>query len=636
MYKKLMPIFAVMISTQAFADEFPSGFHPFDDHLYGGEGAELYNLKNGKYYTQASDPVVPIPVYSVTERNGSPFEFVDYSSNSITIDDEAWNITWVDNGGELPAGQDPYPIATGGLRDAFLSINCTGMGVDEVVIDNVHITNVMTSRYSIVPYRTIAIANCHSVIIQNSSFTGPVAQAHIQINNSDHIYINNVEISGTLDPSGSGEYYLGGGIAIHGGDQNTDVGEGIHSTIIKNTYIHNFTEPSPDMLAKKEKVEAWPNHDAVGMRSPGTGIFFNNYIENFHGDSGLDIGHSRGDDLAINGDASYEGYFNKTFKVERNIFDDVRRNKLTGKFGEEQGNQLLFSNNIYFNTHWRAYFCNTEVVFAFESYYFNRNFDENPDYSLLTYEGCPRNGARDKYGNQIYDDNGDPILNTYAHLMPIKRYNTHYYFAENVQNPNEVRVRPTAFNYLKATEINNYEGLIYVAGAWHEYLTEPEWLIQGDHNRYSFNVDFNHYIWGDTCNEEDGITPRNSNAACKVKPTLWIDSPHSDLLVTESGVFDALFRYQQLGQGIDSELVENESVVCYFPMLNARTDVPVYKSINNTYCSDLKVAASQSPLIGNGFGYTTFPVYTDDYKLFRRDFYGNTRFGSQVTVGAIK
>ena len=47
-YKKLMPIFALMISKQALAEEGDSPFlDPFKDHLYGGEGAELAGLANG-------------------------------------------------------------------------------------------------------------------------------------------------------------------------------------------------------------------------------------------------------------------------------------------------------------------------------------------------------------------------------------------------------------------------------------------------------------------------------------------------------------------------------------------------------------------------------------------------------------
>ena len=203
---------------------------------------------------------------------------------------------------------------------------------------------------------------------------------------------------------------------------------------------------------------------------------------------------------------------------------------------------------------------------------------------------------------------------------------------ENVQNPNEVRVRPTAFNALNDLVINNYETLYYVAGGWYSSLVDPEWLIQGDHNIYSFNVDFNHYSWGDTCNEEDG-TPSNSDAACKVKPTHWIGSPHSDLLVTEGVSWDTLESYKQLGQGDNSELVENESSLCYFPMLNAQAENPSFKSLNSYNCNDLKVAGSQDPLIVNGFPYMLF---YDDYQLFRRDFYGNNRTLSPISVGAIE
>ena len=92
MYKRLMPMFALMISTQAFAEEitYPFG-HPFDDHLYNveaNEGMSLASLPNGKYYTKDSDPTQYDAIYGLTGKNGAlpdESEFFPFLSNAITI-----------------------------------------------------------------------------------------------------------------------------------------------------------------------------------------------------------------------------------------------------------------------------------------------------------------------------------------------------------------------------------------------------------------------------------------------------------------------------------------------------------------------------------------------------------------------
>ena len=661
MYKKRMSIFVVMISTglsatQAFAEEivYPFG-HPFTDHLYkveANEGMSLADLPNGKYYDAERSPSLELydNIYGETDRYGlPPIDNTDlisfnYESETMTIEGGAWNIVWADDPNDpdqqLPEGEDFFDQPLGryidGHEKAFFHIDCSDYNdVDNVYINDLHIINDITSNPNIaptnhpIPYRILSINNCHSVKIENSTFKGPVILNHIEIENTEHIYIDNIEISGTEDPNASGTFYLGGAIAIKGGNQNQHVKRSISSTIIKNSYIHDFTARSQKM---KDKNPTYYNYDAAGIRSPGTGIFFNNYIENYfvkHPDyyntnsdsfglpdpkvTGLDVGHSRGDSAALNSN-SHKYYSKKTFKIERNIFDNVRENKITGKFGESwQNNKLLFSNNIYFNTAWKAYFCFTEVVFAFESYHFTKR-DGTPDLNLLKYEGCPK-GEYDVDSDGTFDTD-----NWGGKLMPITRYNTHYYFEESY-DPAADRVRPNTLTYLTGDAYENYQHVNAFGNPMEDQYgniirTLIEDLIRSDHNIYSFNLSLdptlkpNNWILGDVSTEWD------------VK-----DNTNEDAL--------AVFR-RLSGQGHNSELIGSVSI-CENPMLEAREETPnpFFKYLNSIYCSDLRNSGLSDPLFDDGFGY----FHYDYYQLFRRDFYGNSRglfTGIPISVGAIK
>jgi hypothetical protein len=161
-------------------------------------------------------------VYGLTEENGAlpypnneffpnnpdPFDPINQSN---TIKNRAWDITWLElaDGDALPSGvttNDVYPPSRGGQKLAFLNLDCNLYpGRNKVVIDNLNITNLMFDINAAFPHRTLSIANCESVSIKNSSFKGPVSQQHIQITNTKHIYIDNIEIAGT-DPDGNGKY----------------------------------------------------------------------------------------------------------------------------------------------------------------------------------------------------------------------------------------------------------------------------------------------------------------------------------------------------------------------------------------------------------------------------------------------
>ena len=718
----------ILTSTVHPFPEYPFG-HPFDDHLYK-EGLDLAELRNGRHYIRS---VIPEWMYTpITCQNSGEYTpeggAIRYQGvvvpgvpglESVTIDGEYWNINWIADPSPNP-DPDCIPEAVENIMDlrdqsartAFYYIH----GVKDVVIKDLHIIHTGEAVIG----HTIFIENCHSVSIENSSFKGPVADHHIAIKNCDNIYIDNVEIAGTdqnPDPNIK-EFALGGAISIGGGDQNKEVGTGISSTIIKNSYIHDFTHLSQamvDRIGDKTQAHAQQNgynlidkpplfnYDAVGIRSPGTGIFFNNYIENYGLEqqtyeyydenqelipvagsvTGLDIGHSRGDEIARGENPLLEGYYDKIFKVERNIFDEVEHNKITGRFGtvyykdldgdgvdEEYPNQLLFSNNIYFNSFWNTYFCNTEVVFAFESYYFDHKLNNNPDQSLLEYRGCVRNPHYydDDPGN---DNTPDTALNDDARLKPITRYNTHYYFEENGL-PGDARIRPNNFIVLPNKvepqgTLNRVDYSFFYRDVDPTSLpvnpidpgefvdSFPEDLIRGDHNIYTFNVGLNYYTNEDCFIDENGNGVldewEEDNWDCHIRPRKWIAPTYMansqylmsfniekfvDPFTQGASSNYAIESYQQLQQGEYSELIGSKDPVCAQPMLDARDINPAWTYLFGVLCSDLKTAGSQQPLVLDGFDYLNGAIILDDYGLFRRDFYGNSRMGPDVSVGAFQ
>ena len=109
--------------------------------------------------------------------------------------------------------------------------------------------------------------------------------------------------------------------------------------------------------------------------------------------------------------------------------------------------------------------------------------------------------------------------------------------------------------------------------------------------------------------------------------------------------WSALEVYQSFKQGEYSDIVGDENNGCAEPMLDARdknpnrTSLPDFDRLDNPICHHLKISGSQTPLFDEGFGYGLSPngIIFDNYGLFRRDFYGNTRYdGTDISSGAIQ
>ena len=273
-----MPIFAVMISTQAFAEEinYPFG-HPFGDHLYE-EGLNLLELPNGKFYpkllSHLDSEVINADgsieygetIYQVNDRAKVPPQDSIYieeriDGDALVISENAWNIVWVEDGSGYDLyEQDDYSTWE---KSTFFYIDCMTDGIKHVEISDIHVRHDIESSPGIlptnhpIPYKTLSIHNCETVSIKNSTFKGPVLVTHINIENTKHILIDAVEIIGTEDPNAPGSFYLGGGIAIGGGDKREvltkreDGSSGTYSTIIKNSYIGKFTAiPMPKLTGQ--------------------------------------------------------------------------------------------------------------------------------------------------------------------------------------------------------------------------------------------------------------------------------------------------------------------------------------------------------------------------------------------------
>lgn len=334
-YKKLIPIFTMMISTKAFALEGDFYFgDPFKEHLYK-EGLDLAGLPNGKYYKKILwnsevidrfDSIVYKTIYQVNNNAKLPHEDdIDPSDpDTISISGKAWDIVWGELGDFLEEGDYREPGDTRPVRynqeqfvelgvwhkPTFLYIDCMDYGVKHVEISDIHVKHnindawlnggVLRPTDHPIPAKTLSIHNCESVSIKNSTFKGPVSGTHIAIDNCNHILIDSIDISGTIDSyelPNNIVSYLGSGIGIGGGNKNeilerrdwrdgSPVTSGTSSTIIKNSYIHDYTGVSNyvsgyDPNDPINNPGAIPNHDAVAIRSPGTGIFFNNVFENY-------------------------------------------------------------------------------------------------------------------------------------------------------------------------------------------------------------------------------------------------------------------------------------------------------------------------------------------------------------------
>ena len=245
------------------------------------------------------------------------------------------------------------------------------------------------------------------------------------------------------------------------------------------------------------------------------------------------------------------------------------------------------------------------------------------------------------------------MKNDDAQLMPITRYNTHYYF-EETGFENNARVRPTAFTAFNNVSKPEYYQFLDVNGVL-DPNTRPAQIIREDHNIYSFSVPLTYYT--DYYTDYDDSCDLTSGNGCDVPPAKWIDSDFPNLDVEKGQLwdsvsgsyFDALDHYRNLAafeidpslsyKDINIGLVGNEDPICAEPMLEAMENSPSLTYIPQLPCSDVVTGGSQQPLRNDGFDYIeSFPsTYEDDYQLFRRDFYGESRRGNIfITVGAFQ
>ena len=274
---------------------------------------------------------------------------------------------------------------------------------------------------------------------------------------------------------------------------------------------------------------------------------------------------------------------------------------------------------------------------------------------LLKYGGCPRNGV------DTDNDGIDDEFNLGAELMPVTRYNTHYYFEEN-RGENDVPVRPTALNLFNAWPVDQTtpnpdpDPYHIIDASNNRSLANPVQLIWEDYNTYSFSTRF---------------TPYSNIPDATQKPHYWIqffrltnsngtgyldlyllEDPNlteDDFHVQKIGSSDALTVYKNKVEAYhqgeystyfrpEVSFEEEESAWCTWPMFDAKKEWPIATSIpsgtlpDNKNCDYLKVAGS----LDAGYPYLHNAISLHNYPLFQRDFYGNSRMGSDVSVGAFQ
>jgi hypothetical protein len=306
-------------------------------------------------------------------KPGDP-EYVAYQTVSLNDEDELDLTPYTDVNGDVwifgEIQNHRYELAWQETTAVDPNVERTfihfdGAGIHDLYIDRLAL-KVAGARYG---RHSLLVENCNRVTLTNLYLEGPVDQAHVLIRNCKEVYIDRVEVAGREDLANPGQYLLGGGIVLDNGSKGASPDWTDAWATIQNVYVHDFNVvDATGYLATNPN----PNFDAIAIRSPGDGILFNVFVENWTGlieasgtafiDAGLDLGHDRVS-------AGYEG---KTFRVERTIFDGVDFNKLAGRYNVPSAqNRVVFVNNVYQDTSWLNYACSFEAFFHFETYLYS-------------------------------------------------------------------------------------------------------------------------------------------------------------------------------------------------------------------------------------------------------------------------
>jgi hypothetical protein len=272
---------------------------------------------------------------------------------------------------------------------------------------------------------SIRTDDCREVIIRDCYFGGEALRHHIQIQNSDRVFIDRVEIAGlgvhnkrkkSKDITYSSEkintvYLCGGGIKISKTDYAEISGFRLPASgfriwnVIQNCYIHD------NNIALSSKN----NWDGITTSIPGNSLIFNCYFENWGitndeltneevtnnnnklkigADCALDLGEP---EVPIP-DKDY------VFRIEHNIFDNCKGVKNSYSYIYQNSNssfQLpassfrsdfvshLFTGNIYYNTPLWDYHTGYRVYHVRETFVFDDSSNKKYVYKFEGSDSSP-------------------------------------------------------------------------------------------------------------------------------------------------------------------------------------------------------------------------------------------------------
>jgi len=315
--------------------------------------------------------------------------------------------------------------ANASTKNAYIVIN----NVKYILLENLAISQTTEQDgvdTTVFPINSIVINGCDTVVIKDSYFSGAIRNHHIKIENCKNVIIDKVEFAGT-SPGGDFSKYnvLGGAIKIDNclnavdsatrssycssrftcsdlvnecvdqewfndfsisdfsttnmncpGQATSTVGTNTVTyqggnpgfTILQNIYIHDhetgiqYKDSKSDLI---EELSHSTNHDAINIHSPGDGMIFNIFIENWQAttmgiDAAIDFGHGRVADSK---------YTDKRFFVERSVFLDAGYIKTPTV--SDSSNIIGIVGNLMYNTSYLDYHKNYTVHLAYNTMLFD-------------------------------------------------------------------------------------------------------------------------------------------------------------------------------------------------------------------------------------------------------------------------
>jgi hypothetical protein len=195
---------------------------------------------------------------------------------------------------------------------------------DKVIIENINLQiwdpalneeAKVNGELAITGSTTVRLEDCNNVEIRDCYFGGEARRHHIQIENSNRVFIDRVEFAG-IKLKDKNQYLCGGGIKISKNNFEKENEKQVDIwNVIQNCYMH-------DNNARFIEKFNW---DGITTSTPGNSLIFNCYFENW-GIGSDETDGKIGADCAVDLSepevpVSYKDY---VLRVERNIFEKCK------------------------------------------------------------------------------------------------------------------------------------------------------------------------------------------------------------------------------------------------------------------------------------------------------------------------